>query len=206
MSSQTAIVNWAITKAAGQRVSNINDDTPAGRVMSALYEIVRDAEVKRCRWKFAIKRDQWMADTNLPTNSWGYTYAYTLPPAYLGLIQAGEFYVRPMSKVQGPWTVEDGKLLTDLQAPLRVRYIQRVTDAAKFDPLFVEVLACKLALEGSKTLKQNEQKQSALRDEYKEALFEAARADSLEVPADEFPWGTWLESREGDFGSLTGST
>ena len=88
------------------------------------------------------------------------------------------------------------KLLTDLPAPLKVRYIHRVENMALLDPLFVEVLACKLALEACETLTQSGQKRQAAADDYRFSVSEAVRQDAIENPPDELPWGSWLDSRE----------
>jgi hypothetical protein len=200
MASETEIINWAITKVGSERVLSINDNTPSAQTMKALYARVRDAEIRRYRWRFAIKREELSADATAP--AWGYRYAYTLPTDYLGLVQAGEFYVRSFSSDRGPWAIEGRKLLTDLAPQLRIRYIQRITDPTLFDPLFVEALACKLAAESNPSLKQNEQKLQGLKQSYADALGDAMRADAMECPPDELPWGSWLQSREGSFGSV----
>ena len=203
MASETEIANWAIIKMGGDRVLSMGDDTPTGRLMTRLFPLVRNAELQRGRWRFAIKRAQLLADATAP--EWGYAYAYTLPADYLALVQAGEFYVRTLSKSQAPWSIEGRKLLTDINAPLRTRYVSLVTDAGQFHPLFVECLACKLAAEAIVSLKQNAAKLRDLKDSYMDALISAAGVDALESPPDELPLGTWLEAREGAFGSISGN-
>lgn len=210
MSNDTAIANRALTKIGETRLLGLGDDTNAGRTLNSMFTHVRDAELRRHRWKFAIKRDSLLALATAP--AWGYAYQFPLPNDYLALVQVNDFYIRPASKDKGPWTVErssDGSgtvLLSDLAAPLYVRYISRVTNAGLFDPLFVEALACKLAYEACEALTQSSTKKKDCADAYRFALDEAARVDAIELPPDELPWGSWLESREGASVGLAGST
>jgi hypothetical protein len=156
--------------------------------MNSMFTAVRDAELRRHRWKFAIKRDRLTADVAAPV--WGQQYQYQLPSDYIGLVQVGEFYVRPTSKERGPWQIEGRKLITDLPPQLAIRYVYR--------------FACKLAYEACEALTQSNTKKADALTAYKSAMDEAARADALEIPPEEYPWGSWLESREGPAATLNG--
>lgn len=195
MASDVSIVNRALTKLGADRVLLLSDDTQQARVMSSMYADVRDAEIRRHHWKFAIKRASIPALVATPI--FGYQYQYPVPMDFLGLVQVNEVYVRSCRKGTAPWSLEGGNILTDFPAPLYIRYVARVTNPGLFDPLFVEALACKLALEAAESLTQSSSKKSAAMEEYKFALSEAKRLDALENPPDELPWGSWLDSRTG---------
>jgi hypothetical protein len=200
MASEVDIANRALTKLGDQRILTLTDNTKPARELNSMFTLVRDQEMRRHRWKFAIKRDQLTADAVAP--AWGFQYAYELPSDYLGLVQVAEFYVRPYVKHQGRWMIEGHKLLSDDPPQLKFRYLARITNPGLFDPLFVEVFACKLAYEACETLTQSSTKKEGLAADYKFALAEAVRCDALEIPPDELPWGSWLESREGPGGTL----
>lgn len=193
MASKVSIANRALTKLGAERVLLLEDDTQQSRVLKSMFDDVRDAEIRRHRWKFAIKRAELLALADGP--GWGYSFQYPLPSDYLGLIQVGEQYVRLGRKA--PWSVESGNILTNLQAPLRIRYQYRVENPGLYDPLFVEVLACKLALEACETLTQSGSKKQAAMEEYKFAISEAVRQDAIENPPDELPQGSWLDAHSG---------
>ena len=202
MASKVSIANRALTKLGEDRILLLSDDTKPARTLNSMFDDVRDAELRRNRWKFAIKRDALLALTVAP--GWGYSLQYPLPADYLALVQVGERYVRASDKSRAPWSVEGRKILTDLQAPLRVRYVSRVEDPTLFDPLFVEVLACKLALEACETLTQSSTKLQAAQQAYDFALKEATRQDAIENPPDELPQGSWLDSRLDGYGFASG--
>ena len=191
MANKVSIANRALTKLGAQRILLLSDDTEQARVLNSMFDDVRDAELRRCRWKFALRRAELMALVEPPL--FGYAYQYPLPADYLGLVQVGEFYLR--SRMQAPWSVESGRILTNMPAPLRIRYQCDVDNPGLFDPLFVEVLACKLAMEACEAINQSSTKYQACAEAYQFAVTEATRQDAIENPPDELPQGSWLDSR-----------
>jgi hypothetical protein len=196
MASDVSIANRALTKLGADRILLLTDETQAARTINSMYTDVRDAEIRRYTWKFSIKRTSLSALATAP--EWGFDFQYPLPFDYLGLVQVNEYYVRSLTDKNAAWSVEGGNILTNFEAPLKLRYKARIENPAMFDPLFVEVLACKLALEACETLTQSGSKYDAAAQGYKFALAEAARQDAIENPPDELPWGSWLDSREAD--------
>lgn len=192
MSSNVSIANRALAKLGDDRLLLLTDDTKAGRTLNGMFNEVRDAELREANWKFAIRRAQLPALTTAP--SWGYAYQYPLPADYLAMVQINDFYVRG-NKQKPPYSIEAGMILTDMAAPLKVRYISRVENAGLYDPLFVEAFACKLAMEACETLTQSETKYARCEKAYKEALIKALMRDAIEKAPDELPWGSWLDSR-----------
>lgn len=201
MPSKTEIANRAITKLGGERILSLADTSREATTLNSMFDAVMDAELRRHRWKFAIRRSSLSALVDGP--EWGYEYAYQLPADFLALVQVNDFYVRGL-KQKTPWTVEGAQILTDFGAPLKVRYVARVSNLGTLDPLFVEVLACKLAMESCETLTQSPQKRQMAMEEYQFAVSEAVRQDAIENPPDELPWGSWMDSREGFATSATG--
>jgi len=201
MASKVSIANRALTKLGADRILLLTDETQQARVMNSMFDDVRDAELRRHHWKFAIRRALLPALVDTPL--WGYAYQYPLPADFLALVQVNDVYVRSVKKGTALWSVEGGNILTDLVAPLKVRYVARIDNPGLYDPLFNETLACKLAWEGAEPLTQSSSKKSAAQEEYKFALSEAKRLDALENPPDELPWGSWFDSRlgSGEFGT-----
>lgn len=196
MASDVSIANRALTKLGADRILMLTDETQTARVINSMFTDVRDAEIRRYTWKFSLKRAQLVALADAPL--FGYQFQYPLPSDFLGLVQVGEYYARSLHDKTPPWSVEGGRILTNMEAPLPIRYKARIDNAAMYDPLFVEVFACKLAMEACESLTQSQTKYQQAAEGYKFALVEAARQDAIENPPDEYPWGTWLESREAD--------
>ena len=195
MVSEVSIANRALTKLGADRILMLTDESQTARTINSMYVDVRDAEIRRYTWKFSIKRTSLSALVTPP--AWGYKYQYPLPSDYIGLVQVNEFYSRPRDR-KAAWSIEGDSILTDFDAPLKLRYKARIENADLYDPLFVEVLACKLAMEACETLTQSGSKYDAAAQGYKFALSEAARQDALENPPEEFPWGSFLDARGAD--------
>lgn len=195
MASQVSIVNRALIKLGEQTILLLTDNVKQARTMAALFEDTRDAELRAHRWKFAMRRTLLTALVEPPP--WGYQLQYDLPADFLALVQVNEIHLRSGAKQRPPWRLEGRRLLTDLAAPLAVRYVARVDDTAVFDPLFVDALACRLAMEACEAQTQSDTKFQRVAGMYREAINLAVRQDSVEAPPDELPDGTWLESRQG---------
>lgn len=193
MSSKVSIANRALAKLGDDRLLLLTDDTKAARTLNGMFDEVRDAELRRYRWKFALKRDALVALSAAPP--WGYAYQYPLPSDYLAMAQVNDFYVRTGTPNAPPYQIEGGRILTNYEAPLKVRYVARIENTGLYDPLFVELLACKLAMESCETLTQSETKFTRCAQQYKDALHEAIRQDAVEKAPDELPQGSWLDAR-----------
>lgn len=203
MASQTAICNRALTKLGQTRILSIGDDVKAARELNSMWDIVVDAELRRNVWNFAVARTSLAALAAAP--AWGFTYQFQLPSDYLRLVQVGEHYIIPnmtdyRSMPELPYQVEsssDGTkvIVTDFTAPLKIRYVKRITDTQQFDPLFVEALASRLAYEACEAITQSSTKKAEAWEDYKAALREAKLVDAIENPPEPLADDSWLLSR-----------
>ena len=137
-------------------------------------------------WNFAAARASLPALAEAP--AFGFAHAYQLPGDCL--------FVR---EVEGDdacaWTVERGRLLTDLGAPLNVTYTRAETNPASFDALFTETLAARIAADVAVSLTESTGKAQALWQVYQSKLAEARRRDAQESAGKRSIDGHWLESR-----------
>lgn len=192
MASVVQICNQALTKLGAARITDLLDDTRNARVMNAIYETKRDAELSAHPWTFAIKRAQIPALSTAPAFQW--TKSYPLPSDCLRLVQVGEDYTFYDSDGGELFQVEGNSILTDEESPLDVRYVYRVTSTGLFSPLFIEALACRLAAEGCEEITQNASKREAAWAEYKQAIREAKRVNAIEQPPQRQPDLSWVRA------------
>lgn len=198
MASQTAICNRALTKLGAARILTITDDVKAARELNSMWDIVRDAELRRNLWNFAMARTSLAALADAP--AWGFTYQFQLPSDFVRIVQVGEFYYisnltdyRTMP--EAPFQVEGLRLLTDYTAPLKIRYVQRIEDTAQWDALFVEAFASRLAYECCEAITQSSTKKEEVWMDYKQAIREAKLVDAIENPPEPLPDDAWLLAR-----------
>lgn len=195
MASQTDICNRALTKVGATRITNINDNSKSARVMSALWDTVRKAELRRRFWKFAIARTTLPALSEKP--SWGYNTAFQLPADFIRLVQVNDTFAVPAmtdyrDQDDSAYQIEGSQILTIFNAPLKIRYVQDVTDPGKFDSLFVEALASKLAYEACEEITQSLSKRQQAAEDYKQAMRDATLAGAIERAPQGFPDDSWM--------------
>lgn len=198
MASQVEIANRALTKIGEARILALTDDVESARVVSSLWDTVRDAELRARTWNFSVRRTSLAADAATP--SWGYDYQYTLPTGCLRILQVSEYFPSVSltdyrNASESMWQVEGGKIQTDEAAPLKIRYVASVEDTGSWDAGFAEAFACRLAAECCEKLTQSNTKRQMAWDEYNAAIKAAIRADAIENPPEPLPDDGWVMSR-----------
>jgi hypothetical protein len=189
MASEVDICNRALQKLGAKRIASLSDDSVNARACNAAYEMIRDAELRRHPWNFAISRAELPADATEP--DWGRANAFTLPADFLRLLPS---YPEDNS-LDTDWQIEGQKILTDDSAPLYLRYIARTADTSVYDPLFVDAIACKIAFELCEELTQSNAKKDGLRADYDDAIKQAKRTNAIENVAAQPPEDSWITVR-----------
>lgn len=198
MASKTDIANRALTKLGDDRIIDLLDDTERARTINSIYNSCRDAELRAHVWNFAVRRVALPRLITVP--AFGFSFEYQIPAESLRLIQVGECWhwwslQDYISGSTAQFQVEGRKILTDFDAPLKLRYIERVDDTGLYDALFVEAFACRLALEACERITQSNTKLQAIQGQYKENLRMALQVDAIENPPEQLPDESWMISR-----------
>lgn len=196
--SETVIGNAALFKLGEKPVLTFDDENDRARVLKARFDAVRDDELRAHRWTFATKRASLSALASTP--AWGFELEYSIPSDCLQLMEvsgADVSFSLPdnVAAGQAMFALEDGKILTDLSAPLPVRYVYRVTSTVKFDPCFDEALACRLAMELAEPLTQSGSKKQDAARQYGQALTRARRMNAIERPPQALGDDSWVLAR-----------
>lgn len=198
MASQVEIANRALTKLGAARIISFGDDNKQARAVTSMFDIVRDAELRSHIWSFSVRRTALPALTTTP--AWGFKYEYEIPSDCLRILMVNDTYGGPdmsdyRDKPVADYSLEGNKILTDFDAPLKLRYISRVEDTTEWDSMFVEALACRLAMEMCEDLTQSNTKRELAQSEYTAMLRSAIRASAVEQPAQAMPDNSWMMSR-----------
>lgn len=201
MASSVDIANSALTKLGEARIMSLTDNVKPAREINAIFTLRRDALLRAYNWNFAMKRAQLSALTDGP--DWGYSYAYQLPSDCLRMVQVNDYYVIPGygDFISGPdaepYKIEGQNIVTDFGAPLKVRYVRRVTNSGEFDAAFCECFAADLAHEACESITQSTTKKESLKEGKREAVLLAIRANAIELPPGLIPDDSWMASRFG---------
>jgi hypothetical protein len=193
VTSKVLIANRALTKLGEARIISLDSTLKTAATIDSMYDTVLNSELRARRWHFAKRRAELPALSDRP--EFGFRSQYLLPMDFLALIQLADLSIYPKASYEGVFSIEGRQILTNLSAPLRIRYIASITDPNFFDASFVEVFACRLALEACESITQSETKFNRVAKMYATALSDAIRANALERPAQAIGEDTWLESR-----------
>jgi len=170
MASDVDVVNGALSKLGEQPILAIGEASPAGRIAGRTYGDIRDALLREFPWNFATKRTSLAASVDAP--DWGFARAFVLPADNLRLIQIN-------NSGDQEWRNEGGTIVTDMTAPLEIRYVARV-DVDAMDSTFREALAARLAMEWAEPLSQTSTVVNAMAAFYRNKLQVARVADGQE--------------------------
>lgn len=199
MASNVQIANSALTKLGAARIMSLSDNKKEAREINAIFELRRDHLLRSYNWSFAMER------TTLPaldeTPAWGYSYLYQLPTDCLRVVQVDDMWVVPgladytSGPDSEPYKITGRRVETNIGAPLKLRYVKRITDSGSFDAAFVEVFAADLADQACEALTQSNTKREQTQHALKQALLEAVRANAIELPPEAIPDDSWILSR-----------
>ena len=138
-SSEVSICNLALGKLGAGTIIALDEESTEARVCRLHYAQTRDEVLRSHRWNFAIKPEILVRDAEVPIFGWA--FAYVLPTDCLRVLEMNAW---DMAKRAGTWEIEGKWLVTNAEDAF-IRYIQRVVDCNKFDSIFVEALALRLA-------------------------------------------------------------
>lgn len=196
--SDVAICNRALNKLGADSIISLTDDNSRARAMNVAYEPVRRAEIRRHRWRFAIKRASLPALSATPISD--FAYQYQVPNDFLRLIEGGDLQsIADISdyrtRSNAFYSLEGRVILCNVASPIKIRYLADITDAASFDTCFVETFACRLARETVAKITESTTKEQVLMADYKQSVREAEKANALEVAAESRPDSEWVLAR-----------
>ena len=206
--SETDIANRALSMLGDTRITDIaQTNTKAARAMNHRFPFLRDLLLQSYPWRFAMELDSLAADATAPV--WGFSTRYLLPGNCLRLVTVGDYSVNIEAyglmfrastaayASDAPFEVIGQYIHTDLSAPLKVQYIQQITDTAQFHDIFSQALACALAEDAAEELTQSRGKKEYAMGKFMDAIKEAKRVDALQRPPGTRAPGGWMMSRLG---------
>jgi hypothetical protein len=135
----TDICNMALSRLGEPRISDIDENTPRAISCRAHFDVVRDSLLRSHPWNFAVSRALLTQSATAPV--FGFDFAYALPSDFLRLMTLNGIQA---DMCVSDFTLESGQLLTYADEA-KITYVRRVIDPTAYDPIFLEVLAFRLA-------------------------------------------------------------
>jgi len=203
--SETQIANLALTRLGHYELSSLaTDQTKEGRVMRAHYEPTRDLLLRAHPWNWAIARATLAASSTAPNHE--YTYAYPLPDDFLKMVntyneigvvtyfdaQVGQYIAPDQYRIE---IVGGQRCIVTDESTCSIEYVSKVTDVAQFDPLFVDLLAQRLACEVCYPITQNSALNERLWQIFEMKWRDATSSDAQEGTARDMIADAWIAAR-----------
>ena len=173
--SKTDLANQALSRLGEPRISDYGENSPNAVTIRLHYDTVRESLLRMHPWNFAVKRAELTALSDDPT--FGVDNQYQLPADYIRLNSLNGIEAK---SCLDNFTIEGKALLTD-STTAKITYIYDVTDVSLFDPVFREVLICRLAAEIALDVSHSESKRNAMLGMADTLMGEATFQDSSET-------------------------
>jgi len=198
MLSKIAICNAALAKLGERFIIDLEDESKQARALNEAFPRIRDSMLRSNRWSFAMTRASLSALNAAPV--FEYPLQYQIPTDCLRLDYIGDFFVGLTlgdyrNQSASEYKIEGRKILTDLKAPLHIRYVRQEEDTTIYDPLFDEALSCKLAVELANTLTQSDNLKNLAMQEFKAVMMSAIRMNAIEKAPEPLASETWEMAR-----------
>lgn len=165
------IVNLGLGKITSSFITSLSPpSTPLEKRASAGYAHWRNSELAKRRWAFAWRTMTLTQSPMADADEDEYEYRYTLPDS-VGRVMRGKRQI---------FQIRDGYLYSN-DSPLRVAYIAAVSET-EFDPLFIDVVACRVAKEMMRSVPLDVNRGESIEKEYKDAIRTAGVANAFLLP------------------------
>jgi len=135
-----------ICRQAILRVGSANLFEPFGEPMAlaqSFYEVTRDELLADFQWSFTRAQLPITKDGSPPATGSGYLYRYAIPAGTGRIIRVNNI---DDSENSAKWEVVGSFIHTDLPTPITLDYTSKITDPAKFPPIFTHILTVTLAI------------------------------------------------------------
>lgn len=182
--TDTTICNNALMKIGAQRILSLDDTSERAKILKEQYPLLRDELLYSHPWNFATARVELAALVTTPIYEW--SNQFQLPEDCLRVYGTDpinlDFHV-------------EGRLLLANTDSIKIKYIRKITDTAKFSPGFVESLSWKIAASVCYLITQNATLTETTEAKYDKYLKTARSFNGQESQGDRVYADSWLNSR-----------
>lgn len=195
MAAAIDIANRALVLLGEKRITSLDDQTKGAATCKSQYDLTRQSELRAHRWGFAMKRAQLGASTTPP--AFGFANLFPFPVDLVRLDFVGDCFAGASTTDYRSWpeatfAVEGRAIVTDLAAPLDIRYVWDITDATQFDALFVDAFAHRLAIDVCMAMTDSSSKKQTLGVAYSLIIGDAVSVNAIERPPDVIADDSWI--------------
>lgn len=193
VNTKTGVANLAITLFKGNPVTSIDPPDRGSKTAKAAaqwYDDARREALSETIWDFAVKRVQISASA---APAFGWSAKFQLPSDYIRIASIGD-ETDPLTNEE--YTIEDGFILCNEEAPLNVRYVYDVQDIAKFSPKFLIAFTKKLSSYISHAVSGSLNMAAGLSEMAGEDMASAKGQDAQQSPPRKLTRSRWAAAKQ----------
>lgn len=187
----TDICNMALDILKEAPLSSIDEDHPVANWCRRNFAVSRDSLLARADWNFAMKRASLAKDASAP--AFGWKHSFTVPSDCLRIVPLTHNGLSEGTPI--PHEIEGGKIFTDALGPLKVRYVARTEDYARYPAVFVEALSAYLASKAAHWITGKQGYQQIALQMFSESMRNAWLVDAIEGTAPRAADNEWISQR-----------
>ena len=175
LTTKIGIVNRGLQILGMPQVNSVDSNDRGAKAMRSAYDQIFLAELRAHTWNFSIKRANLAVDPTAPI--FGKTKAFQLPGDYLFLAPDETTFGMPQKR---DYNIEGRFIITELDAPLPIRYVSSNITEGDFDPLFAEAFSTSLAEATCEELTNSNTKLLAVQTRYVKIINDAKKRNAIE--------------------------
>lgn len=187
MSSETELVNLALTNLGKDPITSIDEATSTAATVKSVLRVVRRAILEDQYWFFAREFASLPADATAPENP-EFTARYKLPSDFVRLWYKSE-------QEDYPHVIQGSFLETDAGAPLNLVYVKDVPQLERWPEQVGMVFAASLAVNTCMRLTGSRRLREDMVLWLREVMPVARHNNALNTTTEEFDADIWLRSR-----------
>ncbi len=191
MTSIVDIAREALQIVSDKTIVSLDENSNAARQSRIAYPKARDTVLRAYAWTCATRR------VSLPSSANGASFGdwsrFTRPADDIKLLpitDTGEEDGTPV-----PYRLEGRDILTNLDAPLKYRYITSNIDPVAMTPDLRSAIAAQMAVRLAEIINGSQSSLQRALGRYRMALADAKRADTEESQAHGVVTGSWWSAR-----------
>lgn len=187
MLNDDQIINQGLAIISATRVSKIAEPrTTIEHFVAERYQQWRESELTKRRWVFATEDDYQLTQVAVIDNT-SHPYKYGMPVNCL----------RPIRNKYTEWK-QRGRFIFSALSSLKISYVRNAAND-ELDPLFIDVLAARVAVECAEFVTQSTVKADRARAAYAQAVEDAGKVNAFiigteDIQADDGQF-EWLNAR-----------
>jgi hypothetical protein len=178
-----------------QAIGSLNDETPVGRLCLRFYEHCRQTMLREFPWSFCEQYYTLALVASDPNPRWSYAYRYPT-----GVVRVNDIVDSSGIKIPSPripykiGSDSQGRLIYTDEVDAVIAANTDISDTSQMDPMFIDSLAWRLAMELAGPLSENTGAVNTARGMYEISVRRAMAACMNEEAAEEYQGGL-MEAR-----------